>query len=284
MNTTMVESGKWSKFGDKLKTIIIENNNRPKTERKTLSDIFKDFASNYDTTFFSAQQYYYTEIKPNLKKSDTVLSIDDSIEEFSKIGYQSKNVRDIYKVGQIIEVQIISISDFGVFAKTKEGFEGLLHISQIATEFVDVPEDYFYIGEKVEVKIIRFDGDKLSFSTRAIGGKKKINPVFKDLAKKQIKSIEKEIKSKELNTVSEVNVSNSMSNNDMENIISFIKKYTDNKVSDQSMQIIEELVSKFGVFKTTMSLMETVKDLDISLMLSEMLKDKLEGNCLRQTH
>ncbi|MER2007925.1 MAG: S1 RNA-binding domain-containing protein [Psychrobacillus sp.] len=284
---TAVENGKWSRFGGELRNIIIENNEKPKSERKTLNKIFEEFSSKHDTTFFSAQQYYYTDIKPKLKKeSDKVtMSLDESIEEFSKKGYVSKSARGEYKVGETIEIQVISISDFGVFGKTKEGFEGLIHISQIAREFVDAPEDYFYVGEKVDVKIIRFEGDKLSFSTRAIGGKNKINPAFKDLVKNKVKKIEP--KNEEVASAIEPTIAknvSSISNDDIENISNFIKKYSDGRISDKAYSDIESIVSNFGVFKTTMLLMDIVKELDISSMITEMVKNRLEGGHLRQTH
>jgi predicted RNA-binding protein with RPS1 domain len=307
MATLTVEKGKWVKLGKKLEKIVTENNLKSKSEKKPLKQIFTDFAKDNDTTYGSTQQYYYSELRPRMKTQKD-MSFDDKIEAYNRLNTAEKefrNVRDVHKIGDIVEIEIISIMDFGVFGRTTQGYEGLLHISQITgREYVTLPEDYFYIGEKVKAKVIRYDGDKISFSTRAIGGKEKINPAFRDLATKKVEKIEKkevkpepkpqtqQRKAKVLQSEAKPKVSQpeskpitnntSATNNDKDNIIQFIKRYSDNTVSPKALGDIDDLIAEHGVFQTTMSLMSTVRDLDISSFITEMTKERLEGERLRQ--
>lgn len=297
MNTASNEKGKWTELGKELERTVRENNYKPKGERKSLSMLFKDFAEKHDTTASSATFYYYSDIKPKLDREETkTLNIDESINSFANsIHTDLRDPRNSLKVGEIYEVEIMSIQDFGVFCRTKEGFEGLIHISEITgREYVDMPEDYFYIGEKVKVKLKRIDGEgKIAFSTRAIGGKEKVNPVFKDIAKTKleaspIKFTEKiqQVEQPKPETTSVPNDTKQKNHpDDRDNIINFIKKYSDNNVSSKALSDIDEMVSNFGVFQTTISLMEVVRDLDISSFITNLTKEKLglDGDSLRRS-
>lgn len=300
MSTTTVTWGKWTELGKELEKVVRENNDKPKGQKKTLLQIFEDFENNHDTTANSASRYYYDTIKPKLELESK--SYDDEMEEFIKntqVDPIYRNVRDAHKVGDTVNGEVINLTNFGAFVRTDKGFEGLIHISQITgKEYVTLPEDYFYVGEKVKAKVVRYEGEKLNLSTRAVGGKEKINPAFKDLAKarEEVKvekprveppkvlaptfepKVEPKIEPK-VEKVPEPVIS--VTNNDRDNIINFIKKYSDNNVSQKALGDIQDLITEFGVFQTTISLMETVRDLDISSFITEMTKERLEGEYLR---
>jgi predicted RNA-binding protein with RPS1 domain len=287
--------GKWNELGKELENIIMKNNELPKEERKVLSKVFEEFAEKHDTTSSSASYYYYNEIKNKIEEKPK-LNIDESIGEH--VNSNIKDPRSIYKNGDVLEVEITSIYDFGAFARTKEGFEGLIHISEITgKEYVEFPEDYFYIGEKVRVKLKRIDFEgKLAFSTRATGGKVKINPAFKDISnpisanketdyisiEPELEEVENELLEIEIEPFVE-EIKSTTHPNDRENIIEFIKKYSDNNMSKQALADIDEMISRYGVFQTTVSLMESVRDLDISAFITNITKEKLVGECLRRS-
>lgn len=65
-----------------------------------------------------------------------------------------------FEVGSEIEVEIISMTDFGAFAKILPGVDGLIHISQISNKRINKPSDALKIGEKVKVKVINIDKEK----------------------------------------------------------------------------------------------------------------------------
>jgi small subunit ribosomal protein S1 len=71
------------------------------------------------------------------------------------------------KIGSTVEGQISGIVKFGIFVAF-DGLEGLVHISEIAWGHVTNPHDYGKRGEKVKVKIIGVDGDKISLSIKQL--------------------------------------------------------------------------------------------------------------------
>jgi predicted RNA-binding protein with RPS1 domain len=311
-NVTMTityERGKWIELGKQLEVVVAKNNELPKPRKKSLTELFKDFAREHNTTYSSAQFYYYNDIKPKVDRNELVYnprSYDDELNNYMNntqvdpIFRNTKNVRNVHKIGTIVQGEIVGLTDFGAFLRTEQGFEGLIHISQITEkDFVTLPEDYFYIGEKVKAKVMRYDGNKLNLSTKATGGKEKINPVFKDLSLKkteiqETKKVTPKVIQKPKEVVHETKVEPkviedntkvvpiSTSNNDKDNIINFIKRYSDNNVSQKALGDLDDLISEYGVFQTTISLMETVRDLDISSFITEMTKERLEGEYLRQ--
>ena len=297
MSETTVYRGKWNELGKELEFFVRKNNALPKEERKTLNSIFEEFAEKHDTTPNSASRYYYNEIKSKIEEEPkNTINIDESINNYvNSITTDLRDPRNLYRVGDTLEVEITSIQDFGAFAKTKEGFEGLIHISEITGKhFVDLPEDYFYIGEKCRVKLKRIDNEgRIAFSTRALGGKDKINPAFKDIAKTNMKTestpIKVAVKEPKLVKVEPTpviieEVKPQTHPDDRDNIINFIKKYSDNNVSPKALTDIDEMVAQFGVFQTTISLMEVVRDLDISSFITNLTKEKLglAGDSLRR--
>lgn len=61
---------------------------------------------------------------------------------------------DEIKIGTIVEGQIAHITEFGAFVKLSSGEEGLVHISEVANEYVSDITKYVTIGDKVQVKIL----------------------------------------------------------------------------------------------------------------------------------
>ena len=75
-----------------------------------------------------------------------------------------------YKVGDIVDATIVSITPFGAFAQIMDGVDGLIHISQLADKRVENVKDIVAIGDVVKVKIIDIDIDnkRISISMRAL--------------------------------------------------------------------------------------------------------------------
>lgn len=286
--STILERGSWDTLSLKLEEKIRFNNAKSKDQKKTLGQIFKEFAEEYGTTEGSTRNYYYSDVKPKLDKK---VNIDESIQNHVNTVRPEPQLRDIrnrIKIGEICNAKITSIHNFGAFVITDNGVEGLIHISEITKDYVDVPEDYFYLGEKVRVQVSNINKDgKVGFSTRRLGGKDKINPAFKSLSNKVIDKSEQIfkpifVKEAVVENPSPVEPKPIEVDKDKDNLIQFIKKYSDNNVSQKALSDIDEMISKFGVFQTTLSLVETVRDLDISSFITEMTKDKLQGEYLRR--
>lgn len=82
---------------------------------------------------------------------------------------QELEVSDVVEQGNIIEVDVTNIADFGVFVRCGNGEEGLIHISEVANEFVTNINKYVKLGEKVKVKVLgRNKKGKLEFSIKKV--------------------------------------------------------------------------------------------------------------------
>ena len=79
-------------------------------------------------------------------------------------------IPDKYKPGQIVHGQVTKITNFGVFIELEPGLEGLLHISELADEKIEKPQDVVSMGDELEVKILRVDVDsrKIGLSLRRV--------------------------------------------------------------------------------------------------------------------
>jgi small subunit ribosomal protein S1 len=76
-----------------------------------------------------------------------------------------------YQPGQIVKGKVTKLTNFGVFVGLENGLEGLLHISELADNKVENPEDVVKVGEEIEVKILRVDTDerKIGLSRKRVG-------------------------------------------------------------------------------------------------------------------
>jgi small subunit ribosomal protein S1 len=100
------------------------------------------------------------------KKGDevqaVVLNIDKENERFSLGIKQSQRdpweaVPERYQVGTSITGTVTNVTDFGVFVELEEGIEGLVHISEVASEKVKTPLDKFQVGDVVSAKVLNIN-------------------------------------------------------------------------------------------------------------------------------
>lgn len=82
-----------------------------------------------------------------------------------------------YPVGKIVKGTVRNLTDFGAFLEIEEGFDGLIHVSDISwTERVKNPADKFKKGDEVEAKVLKIDGENRRLSL----GVKQINDIWAD--------------------------------------------------------------------------------------------------------
>ncbi len=67
----------------------------------------------------------------------------------------------------MIKGKIVRLTNFGAFVDLG-GIEGLLHISEISWVRVESPSDLLSIGDEIEAKIIKLQGEKISLSMKAL--------------------------------------------------------------------------------------------------------------------
>ena len=70
----------------------------------------------------------------------------------------------MYEVGDIIQVQVSGIEDYGVFVKADNDYTGLIHISEIDNGFVKDINNYVHIGEVIYANVIKVDEEKKHLS------------------------------------------------------------------------------------------------------------------------
>jgi len=62
-----------------------------------------------------------------------------------------------YHPGDLKKGKVTKLTNFGVFVELEPGLEGLLHISELADQKVESPEEVVKVGDEIEVKILRVD-------------------------------------------------------------------------------------------------------------------------------
>lgn len=89
-----------------------------------------------------------------------------------------------YSVGSIVEGDVTNITKFGLFVKLANGKEGLVHISEIADEFVTDINQYAKVGDHIQVRITSINSEKkLDLSIKKVKEKEQVKekepgPIF----------------------------------------------------------------------------------------------------------
>ncbi len=70
------------------------------------------------------------------------------------------------EVGSILGGKVTGIVAFGAFVELENGGTGLVHISEVASEFVDDVNKFLKVGQEVKVKVVSVDGNKVGLSIK----------------------------------------------------------------------------------------------------------------------
>ena len=71
------------------------------------------------------------------------------------------------EVGNNLKGKVTGIKKFGAFVELPEGKSGLVHISEVADNYVENVEDHLSVGDEVEVKVLSIaDDGKISLSIK----------------------------------------------------------------------------------------------------------------------
>ncbi|KOO42333.1 S1 domain-containing RNA-binding protein [Priestia koreensis] len=63
------------------------------------------------------------------------------------------------EVGSKLQGKVTGITNFGAFVELPEGSTGLVHISEVADNYVKDIRDHLQVGDSVEVKVINVEKD-----------------------------------------------------------------------------------------------------------------------------
>lgn len=84
-----------------------------------------------------------------------------------------QNIIDNLAIGQVVEGKVSGITDFGAFIKfkvpeLKKYTEGLIHISEMAWQRIEDPEEIVKVDDKVKAQIISLDNNRIALSLKAL--------------------------------------------------------------------------------------------------------------------
>lgn len=99
------------------------------------------------------------------------LSIEEDKVIFSEKDVWNKKQKpalDKYKPGQVVDGKITAITNFGVFISFDENIEGLIHISELAWQRIDSPNELYRVGDKIKAEIVSIDGAKIFLSAKRL--------------------------------------------------------------------------------------------------------------------
>lgn len=83
-------------------------------------------------------------------------------------------------VGNIIEGTVVGVQSFGAFVNIGENKQGLVHISQVASSYVEDINQFVKVGDKVTVKVLEIKEDgKISLTMRINEEKREERRPFK---------------------------------------------------------------------------------------------------------
>lgn len=82
-----------------------------------------------------------------------------------------------YSVGTIVSGRVRNLTEFGAFVEIEEGFDGLIHVSDISwTERVKNPGEIFKKGDTVQARVLKID----AANRRVSLGVKQVNDIWGD--------------------------------------------------------------------------------------------------------
>ncbi|MGE5583029.1 MAG: S1 RNA-binding domain-containing protein [Bacillota bacterium] len=70
------------------------------------------------------------------------------------------------EVGQIVDGKVTGITNFGAFIELSTGQTGLVHISEVADEYVKDVNQFLKQNDLVKVKVLNLDKGKIGLSIR----------------------------------------------------------------------------------------------------------------------
>lgn len=70
--------------------------------------------------------------------------------------------------GTVLEGTVESLMPYGAFVDLGDGISGLVHISQISHRRIGKPSEVLRVGQKVKVKVLNTNDNKVSLSMKAL--------------------------------------------------------------------------------------------------------------------
>ncbi|HHI75806.1 MAG TPA: 30S ribosomal protein S1 [Gammaproteobacteria bacterium] len=114
-----------------------------------------------DTAYLEGKDLEFKVIKLDQKRNNVVVSRRAVVEkEYSE--EREKLLANLAE-GQVIKGVVKNLTDYGAFVDLG-GIDGLLHITDMAWKRVKHPSEVVEIGDEIEVKVLKFDREKMRVS------------------------------------------------------------------------------------------------------------------------
>lgn len=120
-------------------------------------------ASQLDTRFvrdlseFEGNTYEFKIIEIDPQNRQLILSRRELLEEAAE--ENREEALESLEENSVVTGTVVRLTNFGAFVDLN-GIDGLVHISEIAHEHIDHPEDRLKVGEEVEVKVLSVDKER----------------------------------------------------------------------------------------------------------------------------
>ena len=90
-----------------------------------------------------------------------LMMVEAAIEEIASITKE-------FKVGEIVEGEVIKIMDFGAIVDLGGGWDGMVHVSELKNGYVKTVEEVLHLGDRVKAKIIRVEDGRIGLSIKQL--------------------------------------------------------------------------------------------------------------------
>ena len=96
-------------------------------------------------------------VKVELEDDGRVIIYHTNKEIIEKTAEMIKAIAREVEDGKIYSGKVVKVEDFGCFVELWPGCEGMVHVSQLATERVEKPSDVVKVGDEIIVKAMGYD-------------------------------------------------------------------------------------------------------------------------------
>ena len=81
-----------------------------------------------------------------------------------------ENIEEKYPIGTTVSGVVVNVVNYGAFVQLEEGVKGLIHISELANQRIEMPTEIVTTGEELEVKVISINPEvrRIGLSLKAL--------------------------------------------------------------------------------------------------------------------
>lgn len=144
---------KWDKLGVELENFIRGHVNQNGQITKPLSDLFKEFANNHNTTVSSTSYYYYSGLKDRIFNADNENPVEEKVEEEVEedkgldVDNEIKNLIEYIKDNYQLEVGDESVKMIQEMVEKTGVISTLLTINKVIEDYDKLDISFILIRE-----------------------------------------------------------------------------------------------------------------------------------------